>query len=68
MYRGLFLLRTAGPLCHRELGTLLDSVTGLKNKLFFYSIVSSLEIRPIWWFDVTKVNEVLTLSQSEVIS
>lgn len=45
----------------------LDSVR-LKDKLFFYSIVSSMEIRQIWWFDVTKDKEVLTLSQSEITS
>lgn len=46
----------------------LDSVTRLKDKLFFHSIVSSMEIRQIWWIDVTKDDEVLTLSQSEVTS
>lgn len=46
----------------------LDSVTRLKDKLFFHSIVSSTEIRQIWWIDVTKDDEILTLSQSEVTS
>lgn len=43
-------------------------MTGLKDKLFFYSKVSSIEIWQIWWFDVTKDDEALTLSQSKVIS
>lgn len=46
----------------------LESVTRLKDKLFFHSIVSSMEIQQIWWIDVTKDDEVLTLSQSEVTS